>query len=243
MKTNPIYEALNNVDDEFVSQAANTRKKRPIALVIVAAAAVITTLFVGFSVANRNTVRVNNKDVFDYSLTVQEITIPTDSEMSTLGAVNQHKSEYSYEWKTLPSNLFKAFGISPIINESFSEEECENSIWVNYTSNGVPANTTLNYELTNKKLNQAVQFQIFCMNKEGAGLNANLIASATDKDNMETMMLKDGSKAIIYEDFLGGYNISVSSANFSYNGIAYSLKIRDGNNNDMKQVLADLGVL
>lgn len=244
MKTNSIYEALNNIDDKFVSEAAKVRRKRPLALTaVVAAAAVAATLLVGFTVVNRNGVRINNKDAFDYSLTVREMTIPTDSEMNALGAVNQHKSEYTYEWKTLPSSLFKTFGISPIMNEFFSEEECENFVWVNYTSDGIPANTTIDYELTNKNLNKAVKFQIFCMNKEGAGLNTSLIASAADEDKMETLTLKDESKAIICEDFLGGYNIYVSSANFSYDGIAYSLTIRDSNNNDMKQVLTDLGVL
>lgn len=37
MKTNSIYEALNNVDDKFVSEAAKVRGKRPVALVVTAA--------------------------------------------------------------------------------------------------------------------------------------------------------------------------------------------------------------
>lgn len=37
MKTNSIYEALNNVDDKFVSEAAKVRGKRPMALMITTA--------------------------------------------------------------------------------------------------------------------------------------------------------------------------------------------------------------
>lgn len=194
---------------------------------------------VGMSVTAATTALSRLRDSLNKYLTERGF----DNEMNALGAVNQHKSEYTYEWKTLPSSLFKTFGISPIMNDFFSEEECENFVWVNYTIDGIPANTTIDYELTSKNLNKAVKFQIFCMNKEGAGLNTSLIASAADEDKMETLTLKDESKAIICEDFLGGYNIYVSSANFSYDGIAYSLTIRDGNNNDMKQVLTDLGVL
>lgn len=239
-KLNPVFTALTDIDDSIITGAKKSRKK-PIAIVLVAAAAVMA--LVGFRTAFRYGVSVNDKDVFDYHLTVQSMTIPTHDEMEALGAVNQHKSEYSYEWKTLPSTLFKTFGVSPLMNDNFSETECDNFVWVNCTNDGAAANTSLNYELTDKALDKTVKFQIFCMNKEGAGLHESLSATDAEKEKMETLTLADGSKAIIFEDFLGGYNFWVSHAKFNYDGIAYSLYLRDGNNEDMKQVLSDLGVL
>lgn len=239
-RLNPVFTAITEIDDNIISSAKKPRKK-PMAIVIIAAAAVMA--LVGFTIANRYGVSVNGKDAFDYKLTVQNMTIPANAEMEALGAINAHKSEYSYEWKTLPSTVFETFGVSPLMSGNFSETECENFVSVNRTSDGVPANTIINYELTDKTLDKTVKFQIFCMNKEGAGLSTNLIAADADKEKMETLTLTDGSKAIIFESFLGGYNIWTSHAEFSYGGIAYSLYLRDGNNEDMKQVLSDLGVL
>lgn len=236
-RLNPIFTALTDIDDSIVTSAKRSRRK-PIAIAVIAAAVMALA---GFTAANRFGVRVNGKDAFDYSLTVQSMTIPTHEEMNALGAVDEHKSVYSYKWTTLPSTMLETFGVSPLMSDGFSETECENSVWVNYTKNGIPANTELHYELTDKALGKTVKFDIFCMNLEGAGLATDLTAS--DKDNMETVSLNDGSKAMIYEDFLGGYDIWVSHAEFSYGGIAYSLYLRDGNNTDMKTVLSDLGIL
>ncbi len=238
-KLNPVFTALTDIDDSIITGAKKSRKK-PIAIAI-AAAAVIALL--GFRTAFRYGVSVNGKDVFDYHLTVQNMTVPTHDEMEALGAANQHKSEYSYEWKTLPSTLFNTFGVSPLMNDNFSEKECDNYVSANFTRDGVLGNTTINYELTDKTLDKTVKFQIFCMNKEGAGLHVGLSATDAEKEKMEVLTLTDGSKAIIYEDFLGGYNFWVSHAEFGCGGIAYSLYLRDGNNEDMKQVLTDLGVL
>lgn len=230
---------MTEIDDSIILNAKKSRKK-PIAIALIAAAVMALA---GFAIANRYTVSVNGKDAFDYRLTVQSMTIPTPEEMEALGAVNEHKSEYSYKWKTLPSTLFKTFGISPLMNDNFSETECDNIVWVNYTSDGALVNTTINYELTDKALGKPVKFQIFCMNKEGAGLSTNLVAADADKEKMETLTLNDGSKAIVFENYLGGKNVRVSHAEFSHGGIAYSLYLRDGNNEDMKQALNDLGVL
>ncbi|MDE6733084.1 MAG: hypothetical protein K2J77_09450 [Oscillospiraceae bacterium] len=238
-RLNPVFTAITDIDDSIVLNAKKSRK-RPLAIVL-AAAAILT--LVGFTIANRYGVSVNDKDAFDYRLTVQSLTIPTHEEMEALGAVNEHKSEYSYEWNTLPSTVFKTFGISPIMNDNFSESECDSIIWANYSSDGTLANATFNYELTDKALDKTVKFRIFCMTKEGAGLSTNLIASDTDKERMEMITLNDGSAGVVFESFLGGLNIPVSHAEFSYNGIAYSLYLRDGTNEDMKQVLSDFGVL
>lgn len=237
-RLNPVFTALTDIDDSIITSSKKSRKK-PIAIVL-AAAAVLT--LVGFTIAKRYGVSVNGKNAFDYHLTVQNMTIPTHEEMEALGTVNQI-SEYSCDWKTLPSNVFKSYGISPLMNDNFSEKEYDNHISVFYTSDGNLANATFNYELIDKALDKTVGFWIFCITKEGAGLSTDLIASDTDREHMETITLNDGSTGVIVEQFLGGLNIQISDAEFSYNGIAYSLHIRDGNNEDMKQVLNDLGVL
>lgn len=238
-RLNPVFTAITDIDDSIILNAKKSRKK-PLAITLAASAVIVLA---GFTIANRYSVKVNGKDAFDYHLTVQSITIPTHSEMEALGAVDQQKGECAYEWNTLPSAVFKTFGISPLVNDNFSEKECNNIIWANYTSDGTLANATFNYELTDKALDKTVKFRIFCMTKEGSGLITNLLVSETDKERMETIMLNDGSAGVIFEIFLGGLNIPASHADFSYNGIAYSRYLRDGTNEDTKQVLRDLGIL
>lgn len=238
-RLNPVFTAITDIDDSIILNAKKSRKK-PLAIALAAAAAVLT--LVGFTIAKRYGVSVNGESVFDYQLKVQSVTIPTREEMEALGAVNQI-SEYSCDWRTLPSNVFKSYGISPLMNDNFSEKEYDNHISVFYTIDGAFANAMFSYELTDKALDKDVEFWIFCMGKDDAGLTTNLIASNTDKECMETITLNDGSTGVIVEQFLGGFNTWSSSAEFSYNGIAYSLHIHDGDNEDMKQVLSDLGVL
>ncbi len=232
-KINPLLEAINDIDDSFIANAAKPRK-RPIALIIAAATAAVLAL-AGFTAAFRSGVRINGRDTFDYNLTVQEMTIPEKEELTALGAVDTQKSEYSFDWETLPSELWDTFGISPLMNENFTEEKCGTSVWVDYT-NGVPISTDIDYELTDSKRGLTVKVGIYCLLKEAA------LRSNYEADNTETITLKDGSKALICEDYLGGYEKYKAYAAFSYGGIAYTLSAWT-DKQGMKDILSDFGVL
>lgn len=242
-RLNPVFTAITDIDDSIILNAKKSRKK-PLAIAL-AAAAVLT--LVGFTIAHRYSISVNGKDAFDYRLTVQNMTVPTPEEMEALGAVDMHESEYSYMWNTLPSTVFETFGISPIMNDNFSEAECDNTIRGNITNdrtnNGTLANIMINYELTDKSLDKTVQFRTFCINKEDGGTNIDFIVSDTDDTNIETITLNDGSSCAIVGRFFDNLNLEITDADFAYNGIAYLLHLDNGNNEDMKQVLSDLGVL
>lgn len=235
-KINPLLEAINDIDDSFISNAAEPRK-RPIALIIAAATAAVLAL-AGFTAAFRSGVRINGNDAFDYDLTVQEMTIPEKEELTALGAVDSHKSEYSFDWETLPSELWDTFGISPLMNGNFTEEKCGTGVWVSFT-NGDPASADFDYELTDIKRGLTVKVGIYCLLKEGAGLRSNY-----EEDNAEivTVTLKDGSKALIYDDYLGGYEKYKAYADFSYGGIVYKLSAWT-DKQGMTDILTDFGVL
>lgn len=237
-RLNPVFTAISDIDDSIILNAKKPRK-RPIAIAF-AAAAVLT--LVGFTIANRYSVSVNGEDAFDYRLTVQSVTIPTVEEMEELGTVTQ-MNRLSTLWNTLPSNVFKAFGISPLMNDKFSEEECDNNIQVFPSIEGDPESILIFYKLTDKTLDKEVWFDISLMLKDGAGTNTDFIVNDPDKTNIETITLNDGSSCIIVRRYPDDKNSRRTGADFSYNGIAYSLHIQGGTNEDMKQVLSDLGVL
>ncbi len=233
-KINPLLEAINDIDDSIITNAAKT-PKRPIALMIAAAAAA-ALLVTGFAAAFRSGVRINGKEAFDYDLTVQEMTIPEKEELTALGAVDTQKSEYSFDWETLPSELWNTFGISPLMNGSFTGEKCGTSVWVDFT-NGVPTSASFDYELTDNKRGLPVEVSIYCLLKEGAGLRSDY-----EEDVGETVTLNDGSKALIYDVYLGGYEKYKAYADFSYGGIVYTLSAWT-DKQGMTDILSDFGVL
>ncbi len=233
-KINPLLEAINDIDDSFIANAAEPRK-RPTALMIAAVAAAALAL-AGFTAAFRSGVRINGRDTFDYDLTVQEMTIPEKEELTALGAVDSQKSEYSFDWETLPSELWNTFGISPLMNGNFTEEKCGTRVWVSYT-NGVPASADFHYELTDNKRGLPVKVSIYCLLNESAGLR-----SGYEEDVGETVTLNDGSRALIYDVYLGGYEKNKAYADFSYGGIVYKLSAWT-DMQGMRDILSDFGVL
>lgn len=232
-KINPLLEAINDIDDGIITNASKTHK-RPAALIIAAAAAA-ALLVTGFTVAFRSGVRINSNDLFDYDLTVQELTIPEKEELTALGAVDTQKSKYTFDWETLPSELWDTFGISPLMNSNFTEEKCGTSVWVSFT-NGVPVSADFDYELTDNKRGLTVKVGIYCLLKEAA------FRSNYEADNVETVTLSDGSKALICEDYLGGFEKYKAYADFSYGGVVYTLSAWT-DKQGMKDILSDFGVL
>lgn len=158
--------------------------------------------------------------------------------MTALGAVDTQKGEYTFEWNTLPSTLWDTFGITPLMNGNFTEEKCDTIIWVSRT-NGKPSYADIHYDITDKKRQISVNIGLHCLLDENASLRSDHIGEV---ENIETITLNDGSKALVYDKYLGGYEKNKAYAQFSYNGMAYDISAWT-DKQGMMYILSDLGVL
>lgn len=271
---NPLFDAINNIDETIIVNAQKTSKK-PILLrvgiIAVAAAAVALTVVIrnfggtignyispkdsngvsyvasGFgnsqtsmpnesvsSQNNRYVAEVNGKDYY-FNVYPQNIIIPDSFKPD-----QDEDSHFFYDLKMRPTDVFTKFGISPLMNDNFTDVIefepmlCRNNItgdeW--YYNGGPnvsvnPSNSIIfEYYLYNKNVNKNVYFTIeyYTGNVDCSGNTSG-----------DAIYMKDGSVGII------GRN----KAMFAYNGVMYTVSVNaEYDNNDyINQVLTDLGIL
>lgn len=243
MKTNSIYEALNNVDDKFVSEAARVKRKRPMALIIAAAAAMLG--LVGFTTATiaKNTAFIPDVGSVKYNVYKQDITLVPEEELprDPVDAVDMPTAE-----------LFAKLGISPLMSDKFSYDPTSQNQF--YTTDNTPVNICLprltyydnfvyvNYWLYSKSLDRNIEIitnyptnDDYDMSSEWEKGNSNYKTEA-DYD-CEIIKLKDGSNCVITH----------WRASFAHNGVLYSV-FGDPTNDDLtheelKQLLRDFDLL
>lgn len=297
MKTNSIYEALNNVDDRFVAEAAKVRGNRPVAFMITAASlAAAIALAVGIrnwggiignyiapadapvnqsgvsyeapgfgeSEASSPNDSVNrgkgkyvvntNAGTFYFDVYPHDIVIPDSFKPG-----ETEKGHYFYDLDMLPTEVFAEFGISPLMNDNFTDIiEFEPVLYKSGTTgeewyynggpnvNVIPFEIDLEYYLYDKNINKTVYFHVgYYTDFDGGSFHA------PDDANDEAINLKDGSVALISRNNtafpLNSDGLIRNSATFAYNGVIYSVTVCDGNDyveeDDIMDVLADLGVL
>ena len=94
-KTNTVFEALNGLDEKYISEAVGAIKeprerttKKPIKLALTAvAAAAALTLLVGFAVVYKSNVELNGEPVFEYNIRIHdEAVYPSVEELAEMGA-------------------------------------------------------------------------------------------------------------------------------------------------------------
>lgn len=254
---NTILEAVGELDNSVLENAFKPRKKKPIALIVIAAAAAVS-LLVGFTAAHRNYVALNGEPLFEYNIKIHdEVIIPPLEEMKTVGAVELEQSVedhgYIYYIQARPSEVIKKYNLTPMINDNFSEEInidnypdlLLNGIYQTYVS--VPQNMNFNgstasflhfrYFLIDKQNGLPVDFTMMCHIVEPkTPLNRRFKA---EEGNFELIELNTGEKAYVEQTF---YTDKTSSyAAFTYDGIVYSVSA-DTDLAGMKQILADLGI-
>ncbi len=249
MKTNSIYEALGNVDDKLVAEAAVVRRKRPVAIIIAASAAALVLITGAAMVGNRNSTFSIGKDVaFNMELKKHGITIPEEY-MPT----EENMYHYGNVVDIGITELFDKFNAPLLINDNFSADiDTESPDIVPWTYSNL--NTGLEVEVKGKPFIQvhsaSVTFAYYLYDKN---IDRNVYFWAdylTDNANddyaihdgvggtqadYEVLRLRDGSSC-----FVGAGN-----AEFSFNGVKYSIDLGNGERTVelTKQVLADLDVL
>lgn len=195
------------------------------------------------NVIRQNWVNVDGKTYF-FTIYSQDLHIPDayKLEQNTPGVFKYLQTFSDLDMR--PTDLFAEFGFKPLLNDCFSENlDVESKeLWTTNENNedvylGKPAvaNTiyneiTFKYYLYNKNIGKNVFFNVTSSDY------GHFIQSLSD---MEIVHLNDGSVAIVNERF----------AEFAYNGLMYYIDIPTSddptadNTDDIKQVLADLGVL
>lgn len=248
---NPLLYALNDIDTRYIIKPK--KKKRPIVLMIAAAAAAVT-LLTGYTVRTLKTgtrgVNIGNEHLFYHDIKLQNgLTIPTKDELLQMGADelgDYEKGIYAFAFSdVLPSNVFKIFNVEPItMNDNFIEEPSD--VWVSGFSN---AGNDLefvdfDYDLTHKSSGKELRFETNYIIDEVGIPNQYY---EFKEDMFEIIELSNGSEAMVAETHVET-NVGdevYAYANFSYNGAVYKISSFNSTMDmvEMKQVLADLGIL
>lgn len=250
-KLNPVFEAMNEIDDNIISETVKA-KNHPIRIkaMLIAAAVTAAALFAGFTYAASLNIYLGVSSVQEGML------LPAVEEMTEWGAVELGdasegvsgvpKVGYHYHFKksTLPSDLFEKFNIHPLINDNFAEEitDVYANAWLNDTGNNIKAQEIkFVYKLIDRETDIPVEFDTDCryMEYEDMGISISYhFGEAPHRYNIIT--LNDNSNAVV-TDYEWGDGIQ-STANFCYNGIYYHLTA-DIDMEGMKGILDRLGVL
>lgn len=251
-KTNPIFEALNGLDENYAAEAVTPRKKKikkPLKIAaIVAAFAAALSMLAGFTYSNgiaKITLRKgeNTEYNIEYRLTLQEYTIPEEFS----------PNDYNYFFghtDIMPSELFKKFDLTLLTNDNFTDTK---SVFRHSTVHGdsniyswepfvavFPTHIYMDYVLYDKNIDRNVIFGSFYFSDIDTLEKCNKFGFGINKDGVEyeaeVVRLNDGSSCVIMD----------GCAYFSYNGVRYDMGFdNDGRHSSieaLKQVLADLGI-
>ncbi len=249
---------MNDIDDNIASNAIKQKRKRPIALRVIAAAAAAVLLLTGFQALKRykhpyesgaNGVFIWNVHQFSYNITEKkDLNIPTKDELLESGFIDKDDAEDDDYWflfeDALPSDVLKLYNFKTITlgNDNFIEqpgEVCAGSMLQD--SKGRIDGMYFRYLLTHKKTGVTL-----CFSCEVYIKKFDMTHRYTDHrpDDRELIFLNDDSMCLLLEH-RHNEDLVNSIADFSYDGVIYRIDTPYLNvdKERMKEVLFDLGVL
>lgn len=218
---NPLVLALNDIDTRYIVEPK--RRKRPIALMIAAAAAAIT-MVVGFTgyIQSHHSVEYDSGS-FELNVTLHdEVIVPEEYK-------SYRYTLYTME-DTTAEEMFKMFNVKPLITDKFEYTEGDHGPAVS------TGDVTFRCSLYNKTINRELRYYAkYIFDNYDVTFSSADFAGAKD---YKVVKLNDGSRAVIADSEI------VISARFAYDGVIYDLNMLDGGTMEqMEQVLADLGIL
>lgn len=249
-KSNPIFEAMSNIDDEIAANAIESveknKRKKPMLFVMIAVAALFS-LLVGFTTANESfglRFGTNGSEHgFNLNLTSQELTIPEEYKTPTEG---QHFRSFV---DIPPSELFPKFGITMLTSDNFTDTEevkykreagDETATWEPYLNILLVDDdfiaAEIDYFLYDKNIDKTVWFKAeYISDVDRVNAKYHTYHYGVEENNAETVTLNDGSLCLV----------SNNGAMFAYNGVRYEIYFDYGEEKSAelyKQVLADLEI-
>lgn len=259
---NSVLEAVGELDNTVLENAFKPKRKKPVALIVIAAAAAVS-LLVGFTYAIniKHSMVLNGEPLFEYNIKVHdEVTIPPYEEIEAMGEtylvewVEDHG--YIYYTEARPSAVLEKYALTPLINNNFSDDINSDNypelLWddtyLTYVyvplddinSKGVTVSFLLfRYYLIDKQSGLPVYFTMMCHIEEPK-IPINHSHKAED-GNYELIGLNNGETAYVEQQFYEGLDELNSHADFIYDGIIYSASAHT-DLNGMKQILSNLGI-
>lgn len=237
---NPILKALDDIDENIAAEAvrpAKKKMKKPLKIILIAAAAASLALVVGFAsgVVGGGDHKLNfgvgdsANHSFYFNLSSQEFTIPDEFTSRLTHGL------YRGEVDTPPSELFRMFGIMPLMNENFTDSDGRKTK-ITILDDGVMSRSVdFAYYLHDKKLDKDIRFKAsYVSDIENYSSEGTYHFEEDAKPDLIT--LNDSSLCLVTNKM----------AVFSYNGVRFEFIIDDTDDpsgaDTVKQVLADLGV-
>ncbi len=244
---NAILEAAGELDNTILENAFKPKRKKSIALVVIAAAAALSVV-VGFAAARHSGVRFDGGEpmvTFNY-YAQPGAHIPSAEELTALGSVTDERGaidEHGDGDITVAAGLSD---VSDLFNVNLlsapARYDEDGGIGIEISSRGKAAR--IKYTLADKESKKpiSIEAQLFTSGNSTFGANFNAIGGKGEDTfyHYETVTLSDGSEA-----FVGARNSrhgSKYTAVFCRDGIGYKLQAECEDINGMKQILADLGV-
>lgn len=213
---NKLLEAAGDIDDVILERSLKPRKFSRAFIVIAIAAAL--TLLMGAAAVHINGAVAGDKRVEYRTEVPMDINILSEKELKELGAqIKDFGAELENRY---PSEVFPLYNISPLMNNSFTEEK-GTYIW-HYE--GINNFISFSYSLTDNETGVYVGW-IFvdCPLTDEFDMQYNFLNY--DNSEIEIVTLNDGSEAMVFhvaaEDAAGGSEFC--SAAFSYGGMAYNI--------------------
>ncbi|MCM1164410.1 MAG: hypothetical protein NC299_09895 [Lachnospiraceae bacterium] len=250
---NPILYSLNDIDARYLAEPK--RKRRPIAVIIAAAAAVSVLAFTGF-VQERNAVlfapteRSNIQKDVDYNKILYfeadlwDIDIP--EKYSDLNGIYR-------AYDMLPSEVFAEFGLTMLTSDKFTEEidyepidqgsyiERGQPYILYFSERGYGYDIVFSYNLYDTNIDKLVSIDAYYPMGDAFDMG---IGGYAD-NGYEILTLKDGSNCYVDD----------TCALFTHDGVFYWLEVNNSGGYEVgdarpaawikwhKQILRDLGVL
>lgn len=209
-KINPIFEALSNVDERHVPVTKTKRPAKKLMIVLAAAAIMLLTGFTTAAVLGSHVFSFSTggsaEKAFDLNLRSREFTIP--EEFSPAPGENYFKGSTEIP----PSELFERFGITPLINDNFTEIPGEKTM-VEVDAYGAPE-PWFHYTLYNKALERNVTFDVEYFSETEKLTYHSRVGLFPGEPN-EIITLNDGSACMV----------SGWIAVFSYDGAKWELRL------------------
>lgn len=248
-KQEQLFEAIGNIGDDIAENAVkNTEQRRrriPLKITIIAAAAVLS-LLVGFAAKNDNfgVMFYGNNTAqrgFTTTLTDQQYTIPAELE-----PLRSETGTFHCFVEMLPGELYEKFGLTMLTSDNFAETKDvkmrrsigsgEEHTWEPQIY-GNESWMNIDYFLYDKNLGKNVWIKGH-YNTNVESLHGSARFGLADL-NSDIVKLVDGSLAMVCD----------RSAAFCLDGVYYTIDFDDYMNesiatiDNMKQVLDDLGIL
>lgn len=254
-KNNQLFEAIGCIDDAIAERAINSieqkKRKKPITLIAIAAAAAVLSLIVGFASKNGEyerfdvTFQTNNSPKRGFTTTITEHHFTIPEEFETMCNRYGHLSGHL---EMLPNEVFEKFGLTMLTSENFSETKDVKMKYVNEYDeviatwepniSGDEKHVEIRYPLYDKNIGTNVWIEAVYI----ADMETCIIMGLGDyhfaDQEADIVTLNDGSLAMV----------SDTDAAFCYDGVGYRLRFDDYKNesaaniDNMKQVLADLNL-